>query len=76
METAFSVIPYSAIIGQGKISGKNSSQKIGGEIFAVLNKTICAYIIIFCNVPEKIECLRPCLTACAVGNSPICLNLL
>ena len=59
METAFSVIPYSTIIGQGKILGKVHLNGLAGKYLAnaVLNKTVCAYIIIFCNAPEKIECL-------------------
>ena len=45
---------------------------------AVLNKTICAYIINnYClNVPKKIKYLQPHLTTCVVGNIPVCLSLL
>ena len=78
IETAFSVIPYSTFIGQGKYWGKVHLNGLAGKYLAnaIVNKTIYAYIIIYCNAPEKIECSRPCLTACAVGNSPIRLNLL
>ena len=55
---------------------KRLSQRIGREIFgnAILNKTICSYIMIAFNAPEKIKYSQHLM--CAVGNIPVCLNLL
>ena len=54
-------VPYSALIGQGKYWQKAYFKRLVGKYLAnaIIIKTICTYIIIVFNAPEKMKYSQP-----------------